>query len=191
MREIAVITFISLDGVAQGPVQPDEDTSGNFKHCGWSARYLEGTMDLVNSELMEEPVSFLFGRKTYEMFASHWPNSKTSHGNLLNHSLKYVVTSTLNNTTWENTEIISGDVLSEIKHIKAGQGPRIQVHGSLALVQTLIAHDLVDEFRLLTFPVLLGNGRKLFGGGTVPANVELVKSSVTNRGVVMGVYRRK
>ena len=191
MREIAVLTFISLDGVMQGPVQPDEDTSGGFRHSGWSARYLEEVMALVNAELMEAPVAFLFGRKTYEMFAGHWPNvSGSAHGDLLNSSRKYVVTSTLDRLDWQNSELVKGNAVDELKRIKQQDGPRIQVHGSSGLIQTLIEHDLVDEFRLFTFPVTLGSGKRLFGEGTIPANLTLLKSQTTENGVTMGVYRR-
>lgn len=191
MREIAVLSFVTLDGVMQGPVQPDEDTSGGFAHSGWSAAYLGEVMDRVNTDLMEEPVAFLFGRKTYQMFAGHWPKvHDSSHAVLLNTSQKYVVTSTLDTADWQNSELIRGDVVAKLKRIKAEDGPRLQVHGSTGLIQTLIKHDLVDEFRLVTFPVVLGSGARLFGAGATPANLKLVKSRTTDNGVVIGVYRR-
>lgn len=190
MREIAIIAFVSLDGVAQGPVQIDEDTSGGFTRSGWTADYLEEAMALVNTNLMETPVSFLFGRKTYDMFSAHWPNSKTSHGNLLNQSQKYVVSSSLTEASWDNTEIFSENPVEALQRLKAEDGPRLQVHGSIALVQTLLANDLVDELRLLTFPVLLGSGQRLFGSGTIPASFALTKHELSDNGVVMGVYKR-
>lgn len=190
MRKIAIIAFVSLDGVAQGPVQIDEDTSGGFTQSGWTADHIEEAMALVNVNLMEAPVSFLFGRKTYEMFSSHWPNSKTSHGDLLNQSQKYVVSSSLTHASWEHTEIISENPVEALQRLKEEDGPRLQVHGSTALIQTLLAHDLVDELRLLTFPVLLGSGQRLFGSGTVPASLTLTKFEVSDSGVVMGVYNR-
>lgn len=191
MREIAVLSFITLDGVMQGPVQPDEDASGGFTHSGWSAPYLGEVMDLVNAELMEAPVAFLFGRNTYQMFAGHWPKvHDSSHAILLNTSQKYVVTSTLENADWQNSKLIKGDVVAELRRIKAEDGSRLQVHGSTGLIQTLIEHDLVDEFRLVTFPVILGSGMRLFGEGAMPANLKLVKSQTTANGAVMGIYRR-
>lgn len=190
MREISVISFISLDGVAQGPVQPDEDTSGGFTQSGWTSDNIEEAMELVNANLMETPVSFLFGRKTFDMFSAHWPNSKTSHGDLLNTAQKYVVSNSLVETSWENSEIISGDPVDALRRLKHEQGPRLQVHGSTKLIQNLIANDLVDEFRLLIFPVVLGAGKRLFGNGTIPARYMLTKSEVSANGVVMGVYKR-
>ncbi|WP_136660615.1 dihydrofolate reductase family protein [Nitratireductor sp. XY-223] len=191
MREIAVLSFVSLDGVMQGPVQPDEDTSGGFTQSGWSAPYLEEVMTLVNRELMEEPVAFLFGRKTYEMFARHWPNvTGSEHGDLLNRSKKYAVTSTLETAAWQNSELITGDCVEALRHLKAQDGPRLQVHGSAGLIQTLTAHDLVDEFRLFTFPVVLGAGKRLFEGDTAPARLSLSRSQTTKNGVVMSIYRR-
>lgn len=190
MREIIVLSFISLDGVVQGPVQIDEDTSRGFTQSGWTSDYLEEAMELVNTNLMETPVSFLFGRKTYEMFSSHWPNSRTSHGNLLNHSQKFVVSSSMNEASWENTQIIKGNAIHELMRIKAEDGPRLQVHGSTALIQTLLANDFVDELRLLTFPVVLGAGERLFGNGTMPASLKLAKLETTSNGVVMGIYKR-
>ena len=190
MREIAVLSFVSLDGVAQGPVQPDEDTSGEFTQSGWAAVYFAEAMELVNTELMETPVSFLFGRKTYEMFIPVWQNSDEAHADLFTRSSKYVVSSSLKTAGWQNSEIIKGDTVAELKRIKEEDGPRLQVHGSTDLIQTLLAHDLVDEFRLLTFPVVLGNGQRLFGDKAVPMNLDLVKSKKTKNGVTMAVYRR-
>ncbi|MEP1931452.1 MAG: dihydrofolate reductase family protein [Roseibium sp.] len=192
MREIAVLSFVTLDGVSQGPVQPDEDTSGGFEHCGWVADYLEGAMELVNANFMEAPVAFLFGRKTYEMFSAHWPTtSKTAHGELLNTSPKYVASSSLTEAKWQNSEIINGDIIEALKRIKSEDGPRLQVHGSTDLIQTLIAHDLVDEFRLLTFPVVLGTGHRLFGTMAFPLNLKLEKSQTSDNGVVLSHYKRQ
>ncbi|WP_298257978.1 dihydrofolate reductase family protein [uncultured Litoreibacter sp.] len=191
MREITIVSFVSLDGVAQGPVQPDEDTSGGFTQSGWASGDLEDAMQLVNDGLMDPPVSFLFGRKTYDMFSASWPNDKTSLGDLFNTSRKYVVSSSLTEGAWENSEIIDGDVLEKLKQIKAEDGPRLQVHGSNALIQTLLANDLVDELRLLTFPVVLGHGQRLFGDGTAAAKLKLTSLTTGKSGVVMSIYRRQ
>ena len=191
MREIAVLTFVSLDGVAQGPVQPDEDRSGGFEHSGWTAGYLDDAMALVNDDLMEAPVSFLFGRKTYEMFAAHWPTAEPSlHGDLLNISQKYLATLKPAETAWQNTKIISGDIVTNLRRLKKEKGPRLQVHGSIDLIQNLIAHDMIDEFRLLTFPVILGSGKRLFGQGTRPLSLRHTRSRISPKGVVMSLYRR-
>lgn len=192
MRDISVLAFVTLDGVAQGPTQPGEDTSGGFAHSGWMEDHFEDVMELVNAELMEAPLSFLFGRKTYEMFMPHWSSAPESpHANLLNNASKYVVTSSLSEAGWKNSELIKGDVITELKRIKTEDGPRLQVHGSIELIQTLLAHDLVDEFRLLTFPVVLGTGRRLFGDETIPTDLKHVRSKTSERGVVMGIYRRQ
>jgi len=191
MREISVLTFVSLDGVAQGPTQPGEDPSGGFEHSGWMAEYFDDAMELVNAELMEAPISFLFGRKTYDMFMPHWSSApKSPHAEMLNKAPKYVVSNSLKEPGWANSRLIKGDVVSELKHILTGEGPRLQVHGSIELVQTLLEHDLINEFRLLTFPVVVGAGRKLFGEPAPPLALKLVKSQMSEKGVLMSVYRR-
>lgn len=192
MRDLSVLAFVTIDGVAQGPTQPGEDTSGGFVHSGWMANYFEDIMELVNAELMEAPVSFLFGRKTYEMFTPHWSNApKSPHADLLNNSSKYVVSSSLKEAIWANSQLVKGDIIAELKRIKSEDGPRLQVHGSIELIQTLLAHDLVDEFRLLTFPVVLGTGRKLFGDKAKSIDLKLVRSKLSEMGVVMSIYRRQ
>lgn len=192
MRKISALTFVSLDGVAQGPVQPDEDTSGGFTQSGWAFDYMGEAMDLVNSALMEEPVSFLFGRKTFQMFANHWPDAPVSdHGRLLNNSQKYVASTSLEQVTWQNSQIIKSDIVSELQRIKQKDGPRLQIHGSLDLIQSLLAHNLIDEFRLLTFPVVLGAGRRLFQHGCPPTAFSHNAAKVSPGGVVMGVYQRQ
>lgn len=191
MREISVLAFISIDGIAQGPTQPGEDTSCGFAHSGWMANYFVDAMGLVNAELMETPISFLFGRKTYEMFMPHWSSAPQSpHADMLNNAQKYVVTSSLNEAVWASSQLIKGNVVAELMRLKAQDGPRLQVHGSIDLIQTLIAHDLVDEFRLLTFPVVVGSGRRLFGDKSKLVDMRLVRSKVSEMGVSMSVYRQ-
>lgn len=191
MREISVLAFVSIDGVAQGPTQPGEDTSGGFAHSGWMANYFEDVMGLVNAELMETPISFLFGRKTYEMFTPHWSNAPQSpHADMLNNAQKYVVSSSLREAGWANSQLIKGDIVAELKRIKAQDGPRLQVHGSIELIQTLIAHDLVDEFRIITFPVVVGSGRRLFNDISKPTDMQLIRSKVSEMGVSINIYRQ-
>lgn len=191
MRELAVLTFMTLDGVVQAPALPEEDTSGGFTHGGWAADYWPEVMEQVEREAMSEPFDLLLGRRTYDLFAGHWPNApKTPHGEKLNAATKYVVTSNVADLAWQESVPITGDVAAEIARLKEGDGPRLQVHGSSQLIQALLAHDLIDEFRLWTFPVLLGSGKRLFHQGTVPARLRLVKAGTTAKGVTMGIYRR-
>ena len=192
MRDLAVLTFLTLDGVMQAPVLPEEDLSGGFKQGGWAAGCFDEVMAQVNEEAMVPPIDFLFGRKTYELFAGHWPNvgDDTPHASLLNNATKYVVTSTLTQLDWKNSTAITGDIAAEVARLKDQEGPLLQVHGSWQLIQTLLSHGLIDEFRLWTFPVLVGAGKRLFGEGAIPSELRLVKTRTTAKGVVMTIYRR-
>ncbi len=190
MRELAILTFVTLDGVMQAPGMAEEDTSGGFSHGGWAANFWPAVMEQVEREAMAQPFDLLFGRKTYELFAGHWPNAPESdHGRKLNDARKYVVTSTLTELNWQNSVAVSGDAAEEITRLKNTEGPLLQVHGSWQLIQALLAAELIDELRLWTFPVVTGNGKRLFDTGTLPSNLELVKSDTTSTGVVMGIYR--
>lgn len=192
MRELAVITFLTLDGVMQAPMQPEEDLSGGFKHGGWAAPYFDEVMEQVNEVAMSTPVDLLFGRKTYELFAPHWPTvgDDNPHARFLNNAVKFVATSTLDALEWKNSKPVTGDIAAEVAQLKQQEGPLLQVHGSWQLIQTLLANDLIDEFRLWTFPVTVGAGKRLFGQEELPSRLKLVKSAATANGVVMGIYRR-
>ena len=191
MRQLAVLTFLTLDGVMQAPVQPEEDPSGGFRRGGWCVAYWDQVMAQVMEEAMAAPYDLLLGRKTYESFAAHWPNVENDpHADKLNSATKYVATSTLSELEWQNSVPIAGDIAAEVSRLKDQDGPLLQVHGSWQLIQTLLAHELVDEFRLWTFPVVVGPGKRLFGQETAPADLTLVKSRTTSNGVVMGIYRR-
>ena len=191
MRELAVLTFLTLDGVMQAPVQPEEDPSGGFTHGGWCVSYWDEVMAQVMEEAMAAPYDLLLGRKTYESFAAHWPNVENDpHADRLNNATKFVATSTLSELEWKNSLPIAGDIAAEVSRLKDQDGPLLQVHGSWQLIQTLLAHELIDEFRLWTFPVVVGPGKRLFGPDTVPADVTLVKTKATSNGVIMGIYRR-
>lgn len=191
MRELAILTFLTLDGVMQAPSMPEEDTSGGFQRGGWATPYWPEVMEQVEREAMSQPFDLLFGRKTYELFANHWPNApKSAHGQKLNDATKYVATSTLTDLRWQISVPITGNAAAEVSRLKAQDGPLLQVHGSGEFIQTLFANDLVDEFRLWTFPVVVGNGKRLFQPGMPPANLELVKSESTAAGVIMAIYRR-
>lgn len=193
MRELAILSFVTLDGVMQSPTSPDEDPSGGFTGGGWGAPYWEQVMPQVYAEAISEPYDLLFGRKTYDIFASHWPNVDAAEDPVaarLNGGHKYVVTRSAEHPLpWQTSTRISGDVVAGIQSLKSGDGPLLQVHGSAELIQTLLKHDLIDEYRLWTFPVVVGGGKRLFADGEVPGNLKLVRSGSTENGVVMTIYR--
>ncbi|HVC58681.1 MAG TPA: dihydrofolate reductase family protein [Candidatus Acidoferrales bacterium] len=190
MRKIIVLTFITLDGVMQAPGGPEEDANGNFKYGGWSFPYWDDSLAQVMGEQMGKPFALLLGRKTYEIFAAHWPKQTDAVAAQLNNATKYVVSKTLNNADWKNTVIVKGDAVKEIKELKLQDGPDLQVHGSANMIQTLLKNDLVDEFWLKIYPLVLGNGKRLFAEGTIPANLRLVYSKVTPKGVIVANYQR-
>lgn len=192
MRGLAILTFVTLDGVMQAPSMPQEDRSGGFKGGGWAAPYWSGVMEQVQAEAMATPYDMLFGRKTYDLFAGHWPNVEDDPvAEMMNAARKYVVTSTLNGLDWHNTEAITGDVVQKISELKHRPGPILQVHGSSQLIQILLAGDLIDEFRLWTFPVIAGTGKRLFGDPLDHTDLKLVKAAANQNGVVMSIYRRR
>ncbi len=186
MRQLAILTFQTLDGVMQAPKLPDEDLSGGFKHGGWADPYWESVMALVGQEAMATPYDALFGRNTYDAFAEHQPAQDTPLGQ----AKKYVVTSRTSGLNWAHSEPLVGDVAEEVRKLKQADGPLLQVHGSWQLVQALVEYDLIDEYRLCTFPVLVGTGKRLFTGGAPPRGLNLVKTKSTEDGVVMSTYRR-
>ncbi len=192
MRELAVLTFLTLDGVMQAPVQPEEDLSGGFKHGGWAAGYFGEVMEQVNEAAMSAPTDLLFGRKTYELFAPHWPTmgDDNPHARFLNDATKFVATSTLDKLEWKNSRRITGDIAAEVSRLKQQDGPLLQVHGSWQLIQALLSHDLIDEYRLWTFPLTVGDGKRLFSQNTMASSLKLVRSAATANGVIMGIYRR-
>ena len=191
-RELAVLTFVTLDGVMQAPAQPEEDFSGDFKHGGWARPYWEEVMAQVKAEAMAEPYDLLLGRKTYEIFARHFSqigddDEEAAH---LNKARKYVATNSLTSPAWHNSVAVSGDIAEAVARLKAEQGPLLQVHGSWQLIQSLQRHDLIDEYRLWIFPLVLGGGKRLFGQS--PARrLRLVRSGATANGVAMAIYRRE
>lgn len=189
MRKIHVLSFVSLDGVMQAPGGPEEDTDGGFKYGGWTFPYFDQLMGEVMNEQMEQPYDLLLGRKTYEIFASYWPNHK--EGDMgLNEATKYVASKKSPELTWENTVLLKGNVVEEVKKLKEGNGPDLQVHGSGDFIQTLLQHDLVDELWLKIFPVTLGNGKRLFARGTIPVAFKLTTSRVSPSGVIVSSYKR-
>jgi dihydrofolate reductase len=188
MRTLAVNTFMSLDGVMQAPGGPEEDPTGGFTHGGWGANYFDDEM----MELVAEsgPYELLLGRGTYEIFAAHWPYDEGPIADHLNSTRKHVASTTLKQLDWNNSTLISGDVAEYVAALKREDGPEIQVHGSPGLIQTLLEHDLIDEFRMWIFPLVLGTGKRFFGDGTIPAGLELVDSKVSKTGVTINTYQR-
>jgi dihydrofolate reductase len=189
MRELIVSTFLTLDGVMQAPGGPGEDPSGGFEHEGWMAGYWDEQIGSVVGKWMSPPFDLVLGRKTYEIFAAHWPQSDDPGAELLNSATKHVASTTLNELEWENSKLIEGGVPEGVRTVKQEAGPELQVHGSANLIQSLLEHALIDEFRLLIFPLVLGKGKRLFDGGTVPAGLELANSQILPNGVIMAVYR--
>ncbi|HEX6912725.1 MAG TPA: dihydrofolate reductase family protein [Longimicrobium sp.] len=189
MRKLVVSTFVSLDGVMQAPGGPDEDPTSGFAHGGWSFNYWDEVMDQVMGEALGAPFDLLLGRKTYEIFAAHWPHAGESPAAAsLNAAHKYVASRTLDRVSWGPATPVR-DVPGEVAKLKAGDGVEIQVHGSADLIQTLLEHGLIDEMRVWTFPVLLGSGKRLFAGGTMPGSLKLVGSTVSTSGVIIATYR--
>ena len=190
MRTLAVNTFLSLDGVMQAPGGPEEDPTGGFSHGGWSANYWDDMMGRVIGESMARPYEILLGRKTYEIFAAHWPYvTDDPAADSLNAARKYVASRTLRTVEWSNSMLLQGDVGAEVAKLKEQDGPEIQVHGSSNLIQTLLKEGLVDEFRLWFFPLVIGKGKRLFGDGTIPGALKLIDSKTSTTGVVIATYR--
>jgi len=188
MRSLVVNTFVSLDGVMQAPGGPDEDPTGGFRYGGWAVNYFDDEM--MERMAGSAPYELLLGRGTYEIFAAHWPYDEGPIADHLNGTRKHVASTTLERVEWSNSTLIEGDVASYVEDIKAHDGPEIQVHGSPGLIQTLLEHDLVDQYRTWIFPVVLGSGKRLFGDGAIPAGLRLVDSQVSGSGVTINVYER-
>lgn len=177
----------------QSPSGPDEDPSNGFDGGGWAVGCWNEVMEQVAREATAEPYDLLLGRKTYDTFAQSFSNAPIDNpvAAKLNNATKYVVTSTLDNLDWNNSKPVSGNVPVEIERLKNLDGPLLQVHGSWQLIQMLLAHDLIDEFRIWTFPVVVGFGKRLFADGAVPNNLQLLKSDTCPTGAVMTIYGRK
>lgn len=178
--------MITLDGVMQAPGGPDEDPSGGFKYGGWTAPYIEANSSDFFAKNMK-PAEYLLGRKTFDIFESYWPKHADGWPGI-NDGNKYVLSSTKEKSDWQHTYFLKD--LDEIKKLKDSKGPDLQVWGSGKLIQLLMKNDLVDELRLVTYPVTLGQGQKLFGEGTIPAAFKLADSIVTPEGVTMANYER-
>ena len=190
MRKIIVLSFITLDGVMQAPGGPTEDTSGDFEYGGWTVPYFDDFSGQVMSEQMGRPFDLLLGRKTYEIFASHWPHQTDPVASAFNKATKYVASTTAAEYEWEKTVVLNENVVDQIKKLKEEDGPELQVHGSGNFIQTLLEHDLVDELWLKIFPITLGKGKRLFDKGTIPASFTLVESKTSPRGVIVADFKR-
>jgi dihydrofolate reductase len=192
MSTIVVGTFLTLDGVMQAPGGPEEDRSGGFEHGGWLVPHFDDVMGRAMTEWISRGDALLLGRRTYEIFAAHWPHADPDDpiGRKLNAMPKHVASRTLSTVDWTNSRLLDGDAAGAVAELKRRPGGEIQVHGSGGLIQTLMEHDLVDEYRLWIAPILLGAGRRLFAGGARPAGFELAETTTATTGVVLHVYRR-
>ena len=189
MRKLMVSTFLTLDGVMQAPGGPKEDDSGTFAHGGWSVNYFDEQVEKFMDEAMSRPFDLVLGRKTYDIFASYWPHAPEEAGaKPLNDATKYVASRSHPTLGWSDSVLIEGDVAEGIAALKKEDGPQLQVHGSGNLIQTLLRHNLIDQYRLLIFPVVIGSGKRLFSEGTIPSGLKLLESTVSTTGVVMGTY---
>jgi dihydrofolate reductase len=189
MRKLIVLEFVSLYGVIQAPGAPEEDTSGGFEYGGWTVPYSEEVMDQTMSEQMRPPFELLLGRKTYDIWAPYWPQ----HENVwpgINSVTKYVASHSPFTPEWSNSVLLQGDIAAEVGKLKQQDAPNLHVYGSGNLVQTLLKHDLVDELWLKIFPVTLGQGKRLFDGGSIPAAFKLTSSTVSTTGVFIANYAR-
>ncbi|MGH3433053.1 MAG: dihydrofolate reductase family protein [Thermocrispum sp.] len=190
MRNLVVGTFVSVDGVMQAPGAPDEDPEGGFDLGGWQVPLFDDEAGAAVDGWMQAMDALLLGRKTYEIFAGFWPHQDDPIGERLTAVPKYVASRTLTSAEWANTTVLTGEAADAVRELKQQDGGEIHVTGSGDLVQTLIRHGLVDEFRLIVHPVLLGKGKRLFGDGTVPTGLELAQSTTTSTGSLIQVYRR-
>lgn len=192
MRKLKAMSFVSLDGVMQGPGGQDEDRSGGFEHGGWAVPHFDQhTIDVIATHT-QRAGGLVLGRRTYDIFAATWPLAEDDDpiGAKMNAVPKYVASRTATEVSWQNSTLLSGDVPEAVRALKRTDGDELQVHGSIGLLQTLLEHDLVDEFHVFVFPVLVGSGARLFAAGTMPARLKLVDVTRFDGGVVATTYVR-
>jgi dihydrofolate reductase len=191
MRKLLVTTFLTLDGVMQAPGGPGEDDSGGFAYGGWSVNYWDDMMGQVMAEAVSRPFAMVLGRRTYDVMAAHWPTAPEEEGGkVFNEATKYVASRGRPNLEWSNSVLIEGDAADRLAALKQEDGPELQVHGSANLIQSLLRKNIIDEFRLWVFPVVVGKGKPLFGDGTMPAAFKLVDSTASTTGVMIGTYQQ-
>jgi dihydrofolate reductase len=189
MRKLIVSTFLTLDGVMQAPGGPGEDDSGGFALGGRSVNYWDEQMGQVMGEAMSAPFDLVLGRKTYDLFAAYWPHATDQAGaKPMNDATKYVASRSQPTLEWSKSVLIEGDAAEGFTALKKEDGPELQVHGSGNLIQTLLGHNLVDQYRLWIFPLVIGSGKRLFSEGAIPSALKLVDSKVSTTGVVIGTY---
>jgi dihydrofolate reductase len=191
MSKLTMTAFVTLDGIMQAPGGPREDRSGGFLHGGWVVPLFDEDLGRFIGEVFSRAGSFLLGRGTYEIFASHWPHVSDPNDSVaaaLNRLPKFVATRSLARVEWSGSTIVR-DVPGEVTRLKRQDGPEIQVHGSVGLAQTLLEYELVDELHVIQFPIVLGSGKRLFGAGTVPTAFELVATRTTGKGVLISTLR--
>jgi dihydrofolate reductase len=190
MRKLTAMTFVSLDGVMQAPGGPEEDRDGGFEHGGWAVPHFDEAMIEVIGGLTARAGALLLGRGTYETFAATWPLARPDDpiGAKLNAMPKYVASRTLDAVSWTNATLLTGDTATAVEALKSGDGDEIQVHGSAGLLQTLLEHDLVDQFEVFVFPVIVGPGKRLFGPNATPGGLRLLNTTGFDTGVVANTY---
>jgi dihydrofolate reductase len=188
MRELVVNTFVSLDGVMQAPGGPEEDPTGGFQLGGWTVPLWDDRLAESMGEFMGKPFDLVLGRRTYDIFAAHWPQSDAPGAAELNRATKYVASRTVKTLEWENSRLLEGDVGQAVARIKEEDGPELQVHGSSNLLQTLHREGLINRYRLMIFPLVLGAGKRLFDEGARPGTLKLVDSTVSSTGVIMATF---
>jgi dihydrofolate reductase len=190
MRKIIAITQVTLDGVMQSPGGAEEDPRNGFTHGGWAMPFVDEAARDVIGEIMAGEFDMLLGRRTYEIFAAYWPNHGDNPiGKAFNKATKYVVTRSLDRFDWEKSQRINGDVVEEVRQLKASDGPALHIWGSSELLQTLIAAELIDEYHIWLFPLVLGEGKRLFENGVPSRGLSLVATRSTPSGVLLNTYR--
>lgn len=190
MRKIITTTMITLDGVMQAPSDSKEDSAEGFKYGGWQVGWDEEADEIMDTKIQADPFDLLFGRRTYDIFAAYWPKHKEEPhwGKPFNRAKKYVVSHKPFKLSWSNSELITADIVAEIKKLKQTDGPDLLMYGSGNLIQTLLRHNLIDRMHIWTFPVTIGTGKKLFAEGTRPERFKPVDGKITKTGVVFATY---
>ena len=189
MRKITVLEHITLDGVIQGGGGPDEDTSNGFAYGGWCAPFDDDVIGAEVKKMLDMPIDLLLGRKTFDIWRAFWPQHGAIWPNV-NTATKYVASNTITSSEWQPSVFLNGDLAKKIAELKQGAGPDLHIWGSGNLLQTLMKHDLIDTFWLMIYPITLGQGKKLFAEGTIPAAFKVTETTVGTTGVILARYER-
>jgi len=189
MRKLIALNQVTVDGVMQSPGGPEEDPRSGFTHGGWVMPFWDDALSQAMDKFIAGEFDMLFGRRTYETWAPYWPNQDNAIAKAFNKATKYVVTRSLDQLDWDKSLRIGGDVVIEVRRLKASDGPALHIWGSHELLQTLIAAELVDEYRMLVYPLVLGEGKRLFENGVPPGRLALVETRSTPKGVLINTYR--